>query len=292
MNTVDGIEGRTAIVTGGAQGIGRAIATALATAGANVVIADIKPSGAETASAIAAGGHVCSFIQADVSRADDVARVAEVALARHGSIDILCPNAAVFRRSLLVDMTEEDWDAVIDGGLKSVFLCVRACLPAMIQQQRGRIVVTGSITGARVGQTHNAHYGAVKGGIVGFVRCVALEVAQHNITINIVEPGNIMTESMMSVPQLHQSFIEHIPLDRMGAPEEVAATVKFLASDAAGYITGQSVVIDGGQILPENLPLLRASVEPHASEANSFQRGKSFGSSSSISAKRPTFSAK
>jgi 3-oxoacyl-[acyl-carrier protein] reductase len=225
------------------------------------VIADIKPAGADAAAAIAAGGHVCSFVQADVSRADDVARVVEVAIERHGSIDILCPNAAVFRRSLLVDMSEEDWDAVIDGGLKSVFLCVRSCLPTMIRQRCGRIVVTGSITGARVGQTHNAHYGAVKGGIVGFVRCVALEVAQHNITINIVEPGNILTESMMTVPELHRSFIDHIPLDRMGAPEEVAAAVRFLASEGASYITGQSLVIDGGQILPENLPLLRAGEE-------------------------------
>lgn len=259
MGEIDGIVGRTAIVTGGAQGIGRAIATSMAAGGANVVIADIQPSGAETAAAISADGHACSFIHADVSRADDVARIANFALERYGSIDILCPNAAVFRRSLLVDMTEDDWDAVIDGGLKSVFLCVRACLPAMIRQRRGRIVVTGSITGARVGQTHNAHYGAVKSGIVGFVRCVALEVAQHNIAINIVEPGNILTESMMTVPELHRGFIDHIPLDRMGTPEEVAAAVSFLASDAASYITGQSIIIDGGQILPENLPLLRAN---------------------------------
>lgn len=251
------LENRTAIVTGGAQGIGRAIAMALAGGGANVVIADVKPSGAEVADAINAGGARCVFREADISTVAGVRGVAELALNTFGSIDILCPNAAVFRRSLLVDMTEADWDAVVDGGLKSVFLIVRECLPAMIRQNRGRIVITGSITGARVGQTHNAHYGAVKAGIVGFARCVALEVAQHNIAINVVEPGNIMTEAMMTVPELHQSFIDHIPLNRMGAAEEVASVVSFLASDAASYVTGQSIVIDGGQILPENLPLPR-----------------------------------
>jgi 3-oxoacyl-[acyl-carrier protein] reductase len=251
--------GRTAIVTGGAQGIGRAIASTLADAGANVVIADLRDSGADTASAIKAAGGECRFVQADISRSDGIATVVADALGRYGSIDILCPNAAVFNRSLVVDMNEADWDAVVDGGLKSVFLIVKACLPHMVRQRRGRIVVTGSITGAKVGQTHNAHYGAAKAGIVGFARCVALEVAQHNITINVVEPGNIMTEAMMTVPELHQSFIDHIPLNRMGSVQEVAAVTSFLASDAASYITGQSVVVDGGQILPENLPLLRGS---------------------------------
>lgn len=251
--------GRTAIVTGGAQGIGRAIATALAGAGANVVIADLRDSGALTAAAITAAGGECRFVHADISRPTGIDRVVDEALGRYGSIDILCPNAAVFNRSLVVDMDEADWDAVIDVGLKGVFLIVKACLPQMIRQRRGRIVVTGSITGAKVGQTHNAHYGAAKAGIVGFARCTALEVAQHNITINVVEPGNIMTEAMMTVPQLHQSFIDHIPLNRMGAVEEVATVTSFLASDAASYITGQSIVVDGGQILPENLPLLRGA---------------------------------
>lgn len=250
--------GRTAIVTGGARGIGRAIATALAHGGANVVIADLRDTGAAAAAAIAATGGQCHFVQADISRADGVADVVAEALRRFGSIDILCPNAAVFNRSLVVDMSEADWDAVIDGGLKSVFLIVKECLPHMIRQGHGRIVVTGSITGARVGQTHNAHYGAAKAGIVGFARCLALEVAQHNITINVVEPGNVMTEAMMTVPELHQSFVDHIPLNRMASVEEVAAVTAFLASDAASYITGQSVVVDGGQILPENLPLMRA----------------------------------
>jgi 3-oxoacyl-[acyl-carrier protein] reductase len=251
------MSGRTAIVTGAAQGIGRAVAAYLAEAGANVVIADIKPGGAAAAAEISSAGASCSFVQADVSRADGARQVAEFALGTYGSIDVLCANAAVFRRSLLVDMSEEDWDAVVDGGLKSVFLTVRACAPAMIAQRRGRIVVTGSITGSRVGQTHNAHYGAVKGGITGFVRCVALELAPYGVTINVVEPGNILTEAMMQVPELHQSFIDHIPLNRLGEPSEVAGAVKFLASGAASYITGQSIVVDGGQILPENLPLLR-----------------------------------
>lgn len=251
------LKGRCAIVTGAAQGIGRAIASALAAQGANLVLADLKEAGRAAAAEITAAGGNCEFVRADVGDAQGVAEVVETAVRRFGGVDILCPNAAVFRRSLVVDMSEAEWDMVVNGDLKSVFLIVKACLPGMMARRRGRIVVTGSITGARVGQTHIAHYGAAKAGIVGFARCVALEVAAYGISINVVEPGNIMTEAMAAVPEMHQSYLDHIPMDRMGAPADVAAAVAFLASEAAGYITGQSLVVDGGQILPENLPLPR-----------------------------------
>lgn len=254
------LEKRTAIVTGAAQGIGRSIAESLAAAGADVVIADIKDAGADVSTAIAARGPgQCVFVQADISTADGVARVVDRTLEHFGAVDILCPNAAVFRRSLLVDMSEDEWDVVMNGGVRAVFLAIKACLPAMIRQKRGRIVITGSITGARVGQVLHAHYGASKAGIVGLARCLALEVAQHNITVNVVEPGNIMTDAMRAIPDMHQSYLDHIPMNRMGETEEVAALVRFLASDDARYITGQEIVIDGGQILPENLPLPRST---------------------------------
>jgi 3-oxoacyl-[acyl-carrier protein] reductase len=253
------LDGRIAIVTGAAQGIGRAISESLAAAGATVVVSDIKPAGAAVRDAIVASGGLADFIQADTSTPAGVELVVDRALTRFGTVDILCPNAAVFRRSLVVDMSESEWDAVLDGGVRAVFLIVKACLPTMIAQQRGRIVVTGSITGARVGQVLHAHYGASKAAIVGFARCLALEVAQHNIAINVVEPGNIMTDAMREVPEIHQSYIDHIPMDRMGEPGEVADLVRFLASDESRYITGQEIVIDGGQILPENLPLPRRS---------------------------------
>lgn len=241
------LEKRTAIVTGAAQGIGRSIAESLAAAGANVVIADIKDAGADVSTAIAARGPgQCVFVQADISTADGVARVVDRTLEHFGAVDILCPNAAVFRRSLLVDMSEDEWDVVMNGGVRAVFLAIKACLPAMIRQKRGRIVITGSITGARVGQVLHAHYGASKAGIVGLARCLALEVAQHNITVNVVEPGNIMTDAMRAIPDMHQSYLDHIPMNRMGETEEVAALVRFLASDDARYITGQEIVIDGG----------------------------------------------
>lgn len=252
------LAGRAAVVTGAAQGIGRAIAETLAAAGANVLIADIKTAGAVAAKAIAAkGGGACDFILADTSTTGGVRATIDRAIERFGAIDILCPNAAVFRRSLTVDMEEAEWDAVLNGGLRAVFLIVKACLPTMIAQKRGRIVITGSITGARVGQVFHAHYGASKAGLVGFARCVALEVARHNISINVVEPGNIMTEAMRAVPEMHQSYLDHIPMNRMGETDEVASLVRFLASDDSGYITGQEIVIDGGQVLPENLPLPR-----------------------------------
>ena len=252
------LAGRTAIITGAAQGIGRAIAEELATAGARVVISDIKPTGVAVRDAIVSAGGTAEFVQADTSTTAGVSAVVERALDRFGSIDIVCPNAAVFRRSLVVDMSEDEWDAVMNGGIRGVFLMVKACLPALIRQRSGCIVITGSITGAKVGQVAHAHYGASKAAIVGFARCLALEIAPYEISINVVEPGNVMTDAMREVPQFHQSYIDHIPANRMAEPAEVASLVRFLAAHESRYITGQEIVIDGGQILPENLPLPRA----------------------------------
>jgi 3-oxoacyl-[acyl-carrier protein] reductase len=179
---------------------------------------------------------------------------AQMAVARYGRLDILCANAGIFPEVTLEEMTEADWDRVLDINLKGVFLSVKACLPALQEQEGGRIVITSSITGNRTGISGLAHYAASKGGINGFIKTAAMELAPYHITVNGVEPGNILTEGMEA--QLGADYIEAqeeaIPLGRMGDPQDIAHAMLFLASDEARYITGQTIIVDGGQILPES----------------------------------------
>lgn len=257
----DRLEGRTAIVTGAARGIGAAIATVLADAGAAVVLVDRNRDLVETvAERIRAGGREARAMAADVSVKAELASVAEAALAWRGRIDIVCPNAAIFDSSPLVDMSEELWDRVLGVNLKGVFLTVQACAPAMIRQGYGRVVATSSITGSRTAIAGMAHYAASKAGINGFVRAAALELAPHGITVNAIEPGHAMTEG--AAPGYDAGFLKaveaFIPLGRIGQPEDIARATLFLASDDARYVTGQTIVVDGGVTLPEYPPYPRA----------------------------------
>jgi 3-oxoacyl-[acyl-carrier protein] reductase len=248
------LEGRTAIVTGAARGIGRGIARVLVEEGASVVIVDRDHAPAEAAAAEI--GPKAMAVAADVSVRADMQRVAQAALDWTGRIDIVCPNAAIFDAARIADMPEALWDRLLGVNLKGVFLTVQACLPAMTAARHGRIVVTTSITGPRTAIAGMAHYAASKGGLNGFIRAAALEFAPLGITINGVEPGHVMTEGAapMYDEAARRAVESFIPLGRFAKPRDIATAVAFLASEGAAYITGQTLTVDGGVTIPEYPP--------------------------------------
>jgi 3-oxoacyl-[acyl-carrier protein] reductase len=249
------LDTKVAIVSGSAGGIGRSIATLFAAEGAKVLVVDVNSEGGrETVRQIRKEGGVASFLRADISKRKDVEKMARFAKEKYGAIHILCQNAAVFFPTLLEEMTEEIWDKVVSVNMKGAFLTVKACLPIMKEQCYGSIVLTSSVTGPRVGFPMLSHYGATKAAIEGFIRTAAIELARYNITINVVEPGEILTEKMKEVngEEGVRALVQSIPLRRLGDPKEIAYATLFLASDEARYVTGQSIVVDGGILLPES----------------------------------------
>jgi 3-oxoacyl-[acyl-carrier protein] reductase len=254
MNMLTSIEGRSVIVTGASKGIGKGIARVFASKGARVLIASRDLSQAEAAAAeIRAGGGIVEAISADVSKAEDNVRMAQTAIERHGGIDILCCNAGIYPSASLFDIGAADWDQVMDINLKGTFLSVHACLPGLRARGKGRIVVTSSITGPITGNAGWSHYAASKAGQLGFIRTAAIELAPLNITVNAVLPGNILTEGLEDLgPEYIARMTSAIPARRLGSVEDIAYAALFLASDEAAYITGQTIVVDGGQVLPES----------------------------------------
>ncbi len=241
-----GLAQKVAIVTGSGQGIDRAIALKLAEAGAAVVVNDINKAVEEVAREIQALGQPSLAVTADVTSAADVARLAEETIARYGRVDILVNNAGIARDQLLMRMSEEDWDRVLEVDLKSVFLCTRAVLRQMLKQRWGRIISIASIVGL-VGNPGQANYAAAKAGIIGFTRSIAKEVASRKITVNAIAPGFIDTEMTRNLAEdQRKELMARIPLGRLGSPDDVAEAVAFLASEKAGYITGQVLAVDGG----------------------------------------------
>src|SRR3954452_14805910 len=255
------IAGRSVVVTGASKGIGKGIARVFACQGAKVLIvartrADAKATAAEL-------GHGASGFAADVTQPADMAAMAAAAVQRHGGIEILCANAGIFPMAKLADMTPDDWDQVMGTNLKGMFLAVQACLPALQRSGRGRIVVTSSITGPITGLPGWSHYGASKAGQLGFVRTAAIELARYRVTINAVLPGNVMTEGLVGLGQDYlDAMTASVPLRRLGSVEDIGNAALFFASDEAAYITGQTLVVDGGQILPESLTALE-DCPPH-----------------------------
>jgi 3-oxoacyl-[acyl-carrier protein] reductase len=240
-----------ACVTGGGRGIGRAIALRLAEAGASIVVNDIGDAAPVEAvvKEIKAMGRQALSVFADVSSAPEVERLVTEAISAYGRIDILVNNAGIARDQLLLRMTEEEWDRVLEVDLKSVFLCTRAVLKHMVKERRGRVISIASIVGM-VGNPGQANYAAAKAGIIGFTRTVAKEVASRGITVNAVAPGFIDTEMTQRLKEeWKEELKKRIPLGRLGSPADVAEAVAFLASEEAGYITGQVLVIDGGMAM-------------------------------------------
>jgi 3-oxoacyl-[acyl-carrier protein] reductase len=248
---------RTAIVTGGSKGIGKGIARGFAQAGYAVLVVSRNLAEAEAVAAEIGSG--ASGFAADVSVAADAEAMAAAAVERYGSIGVLVANAGIFPAAKLGDMTAADFDHVIGVNLRSTFLTVSAVLPAMKAAGGGRIVLTSSITGPITGYPGWSHYGASKAGQLGFMRTAAIEIAPAAITVNAVLPGNIMTEGLDGLGQDYfDKMTASIPMRRLGTVDDIAAAALFFASDAAGYITGQSIVVDGGQVLPESLGALEA----------------------------------
>jgi 3-oxoacyl-[acyl-carrier protein] reductase len=247
------VQDKVAIVIGAARGIGSAIAERLVEEGARVVIADsLEDQGRATAARLSSASDAL-FVHTDVSDQGSVRQLVATSLERFGRIDILVQNAGIYPYTLLPDIPVEEWDAVLGVNLRGCFLAIQACIEPMRAQRYGRIVLTSSITGPRVTSPGHGHYSASKGGINGFIKAASVEFAAYNITVNGVEPGNIMTEGVKEhrSEAFIQSMADMIPLGRLGTPRDVANAFLFLASDDADYITGTTIVVDGGQTVPE-----------------------------------------
>jgi len=249
------LAGRSAIVTGGSRGIGRGIADRLATAGVNVLVTGRDQDNLDACVAELAGrpGTV-SGLAADVTSPDDCARVVAVALERHGGLDIVCANAGIYPSGRIEDLTPEDIEQVIGVNVKGTFFIVQAALSPLTASGHGRVVVTSSITGPITGYPGWSHYGASKAAQLGFIRTAAMELAPKQITINAVLPGNIVTEGLADMGQEYlDSMASAIPAGRLGTVADIGNAALFFATDEAAYITGQTLVVDGGQVLPESL---------------------------------------
>jgi 3-oxoacyl-[acyl-carrier protein] reductase len=249
------LTGRVVLVTGGTKGIGKGIARVFAGAGAKIVVA---ARGAEAGEAAAAelGG---AYVKADVGVAADCERMAAETVERFGGIDVLCANAGVFPDAKLEDMTEGDIDAIFATNVKGTMLAVKACMPALERSGRGRVILTSSITGPITGYPGWCHYGATKAAQLGFLRTAAIELAPKGITINAVMPGNIETEGLDELgPEYREKMESSIPQRKLGKVEDIGHAALFLATDEAGYITGQTIVVDGGQVLPESMMAMEA----------------------------------
>ena len=247
------VAGLSVLVTGGSKGIGKGIARVFARAGAHVTITGRD----EHSLALAAGELGVHGVAADVSRPGDCRRAADAAAERFGGIDVLCANAGVFPEARLADLTEADLDTVFGINVKGTMFSVQACLPALTASGRGRVILTSSITGPITGYPGWTHYGASKAAQLGFLRTAAIELSPQRITVNAVLPGNIATEGIDAMgPQYRAAMEASIPLGRLGEVADIGNACLFLATLEAGYITGQTLVVDGGQVLPESLSAL------------------------------------
>jgi 3-oxoacyl-[acyl-carrier protein] reductase len=248
--------GRVAVITGAGQGIGRAIARTFAAHHAAVVVSDLQKERADAvAEEISAAGGTAISVKADVSSREDIDTLMLGAMGMQNRIDILIHNAAYFPLAPFAEITPHILDMTLTVNLKAAFWLTQAGLPYLMKSSGGRVLVTSSVTGPRVAYPGLAHYAASKAGLNGFIRSAALELAKYRITVNGVEPGMIKTPAsdVLGDHKLQNDIASGIPLKRLGDPGEIAAAMLFLASEAASYITGQTIIIDGGAMLPESM---------------------------------------
>jgi 3-oxoacyl-[acyl-carrier protein] reductase len=253
--------GRSVLVTGGTKGIGKGIARTFLAAGARVAICGRDPQAGEAAVAAlsaeaagAAGVPRVTYIRGDVSNAADAPRIVAETEQRHGGLDVLCANAGIFPKADLAEMTEQDIDEIFATNVKGAMLSVSAAIPPLARSGHGRVILTSSITGPITGDAGWSHYGATKAAMLGFMRTAAIELARHGITINAVLPGNIATEGLDELGDEYvRKMVASIPLGKLGSVADIGYAALFLATDEAGYITGQTIVVDGGQVLPESV---------------------------------------
>jgi NAD(P)-dependent dehydrogenase (short-subunit alcohol dehydrogenase family) len=246
------LEGKVAVITGSGNGIGRASALRLAQAGAIICVVDADDAGGSaTATAIGTGGGTAQFFSTDVSRPESVRSMADEVLGRFGKVDILVNDAAIFPRSFLVDMDWSEWERVIAVNLHGPFLCTKAFLSSMVSRRAGRIVNVASGLGV-TGGTKAAHYATSKGGLIAFTKSLALELAPYGITANALVPG--LSDTGMprrgQSEQEIQAMLEQIPLKRLAQPEEIAEFLAFLVGPSSAYVTGQTLFVNGGWIMP------------------------------------------
>jgi 3-oxoacyl-[acyl-carrier protein] reductase len=247
---MEGLKGRKAIVTGGAAGIGKAIATRLAQAGVDVAVSDVNLEGAtQTCGELAAHGVKAVPCKFDVGSFAEVQEAVDKLVADLGTVHILVNNAGIARDNLLLRMTEQDFDRVLTVNLKGAFNMTKAVMRTMLKERWGRIINIASVIG-QMGNAGQANYAASKGGLIALTKSVAKEVASRNITVNAIAPGFIqsaMTDALS--PEVKESYMKGIPLGRFGTPDDVARLCRFLASDDAAYITGQVIRVDGGLLM-------------------------------------------
>ena len=255
------LKGKSVIVTGGSKGIGKGIARVLAGHGAKVLIVARHMNDAEAAAQeLSKGGATVGAFAADVTKLADLEAMATAAVDRHGGLDVLCANAGIFPQSRIEEMSPEGWDDVMNTNLKGTFLAIKACVPYLKKSSQGRIIITSSITGPVTGNPGWAHYGATKAGQLGFMRTACIELAQYGITVNAVMPGNIMTEGLQGLGEEYlRTMTASIPLKRLGSVEDIGHAAAFLASREAAYVTGQTIIVDGGQVQPESLEALTSA---------------------------------
>jgi 3-oxoacyl-[acyl-carrier protein] reductase len=249
------LKDKSVLVTGGSKGIGKGIARVFAKAGCKVLITARHEDTAKACAdeLVKAGGKAAAFA-ADVTDFKSMQKAAEFAIQAHGGLDVLCANAGIFPQVKIEDMSDETWDITVDTNLKGTFLSVKACLPALKKSGEGRIILTSSITGPVTGFPGWTHYGATKAGQLGFMRTACMELAKYGITVNAVLPGNIKTEGLTDLgPDYEKSMAASIPLKRLGTVEDIGYAALYFATREAGYVTGQTIIVDGGQILPESM---------------------------------------